>query len=98
RHRIDYMSKVLKGKTAADMLKDQHQIIDDALAAHRCVFGIVTPVQEVDFRKSFRNGPYDVVELTRWNEPCSIKSPDPEDFRHPRTPLAPPTFFGEPLI
>lgn len=94
KQRIEYMSKVLKGKTAADMIKDQHQIVDDAIANKRCVFGIVTPVQEADFRKHFKDEPYEVKELTRWDEPCKI----PEQDMRKQTPLAPVDHFGEPMI
>jgi hypothetical protein len=93
--RVEYMSKIMKGKTAADMLKAQHHMIDEAIADHRCVFGVVTPMQESEFRKRFKEAPYEVVELGRWNEPCSVKTD--EDPRH-HSPLAPVNSFGEPII
>jgi hypothetical protein len=95
--RIAYMSQVMKGKSAADMLKDEHEVVNAAFADRRCVFGLVTPMQEAEFRKRFKDESFEVKELGRWNEPCSIKLEDDENPRH-RSPLAPMNSFGAPII
>ncbi|HMB95270.1 MAG TPA: hypothetical protein VKK61_04450, partial [Tepidisphaeraceae bacterium] len=100
RERVDYMEGVLKGKTAADLIRLQHSVMDDALSQSRPIYAILTSIQAPEFRKHFISSDYEMTELTHWSEPCSINFPatNRANGMYEESPLAPPSWSGEPFI
>jgi 4-amino-4-deoxy-L-arabinose transferase-like glycosyltransferase len=88
RDRIDYIDKMRKGKTDADFILDEQNLMTQALAAGRPVYVLLSPSEVDDFRKRVMNGKLEMHELERWTEPCAIHFPEPNE----RNWLAPPVW------
>jgi hypothetical protein len=86
RERMDYIDSVRKGKTDADFVKDAHQLMDAALGAGRHIYVLLSPSDVNFFRTRFITAGYEMTELSRWAEPCSVPNPDQRNF------LAPPVW------
>lgn len=91
--RIEYMDAMRKGKTEADLVAEQHRMIDAAIASGRKVYAILTPVQRDDFRKRYLAKVYQFKELEHWVEPVSINVNDEKN-----SDLSLKDQFGEPFI
>jgi 4-amino-4-deoxy-L-arabinose transferase-like glycosyltransferase len=76
RERIEYIDNVRKGKTYADFVRDEQNLMDQALSAGRTVYVVLPPGEVDDFRKRVMNGKLEMRELERWTEPCAIRFPD----------------------
>ncbi len=104
RDRIDHMTELLKGKSAADLVKLAHVRFDDALEHGRPAYAILTATEAVQFRVSFITSGYQMTALTHWAEPCSVHPPFTLNRQlSPPTPtrpnwLAPAFISGEPWI
>jgi hypothetical protein len=102
--RLEYIAKVMKGKSASDLLREQHRLMDQALADGRPIYAVLTSLQEADFRQRFIKGTYRMIELDHWKEPCNVRFPedDPFDgrpaFTREQSPLEPAVQSGRPFI
>lgn len=79
--RIDFMTEFFKRKTAAELVREQHQVMDAAFAKGRCVYAILTPVQLIDFKRRFISADYQMAELDHWSEPFGIHFADEDPPR-----------------
>ncbi len=102
RERISHMTDLLKGKSSADLVNLAHRTIDVALDAGRPVYAILTPLQKIDFQRTYISSDYQMKELDHWAEPCRV---DPPFGNQPKAviprapnPLAAPLLTGEPFI
>lgn len=104
RERIDLMTDFFKGKTAADLVKEHHRILNEAFGMGRPVYAVLTPIQLRDFKRRFMSDEYEMVELDHWPEPFGIHFPEEDrpgapQASHPHaTALAPRGWTGEPFI
>ena len=104
KERMDYMDALSRGKTDKDFIREQRDVIFNAIRAGRPVFEILTPPQATYFKMRVKDGSFKMVEKSRWVEPCADHPfPGATDPRHPeadhgRSPLEPPNWTGEPLI
>jgi hypothetical protein len=73
--RIEYMANVMRGKTEADLVQQQHKVIDQAIEKHWPVYAILTKIQEADFRRLFITSDYQLIPLDHWTEPCALRFP-----------------------
>jgi hypothetical protein len=94
--RIDYIDSVRRGKTDADYIHDELRLMDQALHESRKVYAILSPQEATVFRSRYITaaGAYEMVELTRWTEPCEIHYPEP----NARQWLAPPSWGDSALL
>lgn len=82
--RIEAQRKLLHGKTAAQLVGEQHKVIDAALAAHRPVYAVLKPYQLSDWKRRYLVDGFEAEQLAHWTEPCNV--PNQAD----NGPLAPP--------
>jgi hypothetical protein len=77
KERIDFQVNFTKGKSGADLVKEQHRVMNEAFADGRPVYALLTPTQKPEFLKRFiNNAPYEAVLLDHWTEKCNITFPD----------------------
>ena len=103
RERIDFMTEFLKNKSAADLVKEQHRMMDQAFENGRPVYTILTPVQLIEFKRRFMSDAYQMVELDHWAEPFAIRFPEEDRSGRPgaaqhTSVLSPRAWNGEPFI
>jgi hypothetical protein len=72
RERMSYIDSVRKGKSDEDFVKDLHRLMDQALADDRKVLVVISPAEALVFRRRYISGEYEMKELERWIEPCSV--------------------------
>ncbi len=77
--RIEYIDSVRKGKTDADFVRDEQHLMDQATAAGRKIYVVLSPLEADAFRKRYITGGYEMVELTRWVEPCAVRFPEDDE-------------------
>jgi hypothetical protein len=65
--RQDYMIKLLRSKTEADMVKEQNRIMRDALNDFRPVFAVLQPGSVGAFRK-FITPEFEMTRVDQWKE------------------------------
>jgi hypothetical protein len=82
--RIDAQRKLLKGKTAAQLVAEQHKVIEAVLKDHRPVYAVLTPYQLGDWKRRYLIDGFEGQPLSHWTEPCNV--PNQSD----NGPLAPP--------
>jgi 4-amino-4-deoxy-L-arabinose transferase-like glycosyltransferase len=75
RHRMEHIDAFRKGKTDDDFIREQHRLMDEALAAGRRVYAVLSPGDAHTFRRRSITSAYDMVQLERWVEPCTIRYP-----------------------
>ena len=91
--RIDYIDSVRKGKSDADFIADEHNVMDTALRSGRRIF-LVTESDDADyFRRRFINGSYQMKRLDHWKEPYDVNFPSGEQNH-----LGLAAWSGEPFI
>jgi hypothetical protein len=100
RDRVNYMNSILKGKSTADLVRLQHDVMSDALQHGRAVYAVLTKFQAERFREQFINGEFEMSEQDHWAEPCSVIFPPPNrpNGAYQTNQLAPMLFSGEPFI
>jgi hypothetical protein len=86
--RIDYIDSFRKGKTDTDFIRDEQNLMDQALDAGRRIYVVLSPDEVDSFRRRFIDGRFEMDELERWTEPCSIHFPDSSEHNW----LAPPVW------
>jgi hypothetical protein len=94
------MNSVLKGKTAADLVRLQHGVLNDALQHGRPIYAVLTKFQANLFRKQFMGDEFQMSEQDHWLEPCSVVFPpgNRPNGSYQQNLLTPPMWSGEPFI
>jgi hypothetical protein len=77
RERMDYIDSVRKGKKDADFVQDERRLMNEALSAGRRVFVVLSPGDEQSFRRRDVGADFEMVELERWTEPCTVNYVEP---------------------
>jgi hypothetical protein len=100
RDRVTYMNSVLKGKSAADLVRLQHEVMRGALQQGRPVYAVLTKFQAQRFRSQFISDEFEMSEQDHWAEPCSVIFPPPNrpNGAYQANQLSPMLFSGEPFI